>query len=347
MKSSSSSGAVTIKQVARRAGVSTATVSRVLNGSAPVREETRSRVLEAARRLDYVPDQAARSLITRRTRTIGVILPEVHGAYFSEVVRGADAVARQAGYHLLLSGFHSDERDLASILRTTRGRVDGLIVMLPHAGGRPLASWAGEPVPVVFLNAGDDGTAHDVIRIDNAGGARQVLEHLWSLGHRRLAVVTGPAGNIDAAERLRGFRKAFEERGGDPRDLVEVAGDFSEQSGHAAGASIVALEPRPTAVFATNDSMAVGVLAAADESGVEVPEALSLVGFDDIPMARYLNPPLTSVAACMAEVGQRAVQRLLSVVGTAGLDAFVDVLPARLVVRASTAGPAGRDRSSE
>jgi LacI family transcriptional regulator len=333
---------VTIKEVARDAGVSVATVSRVLSGKGGVREATRRRVLEVARELDYVPHGAAQSLITRVTRTVGVILPDAHGEFFSELVRGIDLVSRAAGYHLLVSGFHSDSRDLVAILQATRGRVDGLIVMSPEADIRLLRQSLGEPVPVVLLNCAIESDEHDAIDVDNYGGARAVVEHLAGLGHRRIAMVTGPEHNVDSCERLRGFRDGMAAISGNGAgaEAAELPGDFTEHGGYLAGRHLLELEPRPTAVFAANDMSAVGILCALAEAGVRVPDEMTVVGFDDVPLARYLTPPLTSVAASMAEVGRRAMERLvLAMLDPAAHRPERERLPARLVVRSSCAPP--------
>lgn len=336
--------AVTIKEVARDAGVSVATVSRVLSGKGAVREATRRRVLEVATRLDYVPHGAAQSLITRVTRTVGVILPDAHGEFFSELVRGIDLVSRAAGYHLLVSGFHSDSRDLVAILQATRGRVDGLIVMSPEADVEVLRHSLGEPVPVVLLNCAIESSEHDAIDVDNYGGARAVVEHLARLGHRRIAMVTGPERNVDSRERLRGFRDGVAAISGDRAggEAVELAGDFTEHGGYLAGRRLLELEPRPTAVFAANDMTAIGILCALAEAGVRVPDEMTVVGFDDVPLARYLTPPLSSVAASMAEVGRRAMERLLlAMLDPAAHRPERERLPARLVARGSCAPPPG------
>ncbi len=329
-------GPATITQVAREAGVSIATVSRVLNRTGPVRESTRTRVQEVAARLAYVPHAAARSLSSRRTRTVGVILPDIHGEFFSELLRGMDAVCRDAGFHLLVSGFHSDRRDLSEILQTTRGRVDGIALMWPELEAEHLRNALPPNLPVVLLNCRLEGSDCAAIEIDNRGGARAVAHHLLALGHRRLAVVGGPPHNRDAWERVEAFRDEVTARGGRGAEVLVLEGDFSEGSGHRAGLRLVAHRFRPTAVFAANDSMALGVLRALRESGVEVPGGMALVGFDDIPTARYVSPPLTSVNLFVADLGRRAMECLVGRVEGAPAQApVVETRPAELVVRDS------------
>lgn len=337
MASEATAESPSIREVARRAGVSVATVSRVINATGPVREETRSRVLACVEALGYVPHSAARSLSLRRTQHIGVVLPDLHGEFFSELIRGIDRAARRAGYHVLISGSHSDADEIEAVLRALHGRVDGLILM--PMGLQPDVRRARLPrrLPIVLLNDADPDTEHDSIRIDNRGGARSATEHLIDLGHRRIAVVRGPEDNSDAAERLAGCRDALAARGVpfDPDWLLE--GDFREESGYRAGTILARSASPPTAVFATNDSMAIGCLAALREGGLAVPGDVALVGFDDIPIARFLDPPLTSVRVAIAELGSRAIARLLATIdGAPGAARHHEILAATLVVRAST-----------
>lgn len=328
---------VTIRDVARAAGVSVATVSRVVNGTAVVREETRLRVEEEVARLAYSPNAAARSLITSRTSTVGVVLPDIWGEYFSEVIRGIDLAARQAGYHVLVSSSHSDAAETRDVLRAMHGRVDGVIVMSPHEPPRTLEGSLPPALPVVFLNSAPGGTRHPSLSVDNRGGARAMAAHLLGLGHRRVAFVTGPSSNFDAAERLRGFRDALRAAGLPAARAVEVAGDFSEESGEKAGEAICRLAPRPTAVFAANDSMAIGVLVALRRAGLDVPGGVAVAGFDDIPVARFAHPPLSTVRHDIRSLGERAFARLLACIeGEAPSPAAREVFPFRLVLREST-----------
>jgi LacI family transcriptional regulator len=328
--------AATIHDVAARAGVSVATVSRVLNGIAVVREETSRDVRAAAKFLRYVPNVAARSLSIRRSQTIGIVLPDVHGEFFSEVIRGIDLAARREGYHILVSGSHSDPSEMLEVVETMRGRVDGLMIMAPDVTLAPIEELRARELPVVLLNAAA-GTG-DAITIDNFGGARAVMRHLHELGHTCIAFVCGPLQNADARERLRGYRHAM--RGLEPATLraLEFQGAFTEESGFAAGQKIAATLPRPTAVFAANDSMAVGALAALAAAGIRVPESMSVVGFDDIPIARYVAPPLTTMRVDIAELGRRAFALLLDIIiNPAAHTARRERVATTLVVRGSCA----------
>jgi LacI family transcriptional regulator len=335
-------GAVDIRVVARLAEVSIATVSRVFTGKGPVRDTTRERVLEVARRLQYSPHAGARSLAARRTDTVGVVLPDLYGDFFSELLRGLDRAARREGFHLLVSGSHSDPAEVSAVLAALSGRVDGLILMFPDLAAATLPSRLLD-TPVLLLNCRVDGLRADSIRIANRQGAAAVVRHLLDLGHRRIAMIGGPAGNLDAAERRQGFLSALRRaaaagdgagNGGAP---AYAAGTFTEESGHRAALELLAARPRPTAVFAANDAMALGCLHAARELGLRVPEDLALVGFDDIPAASYVSPPLTTVQVPICELGERAMTRLLGAVRAPTPEPpRAERLPVHLVVRQSS-----------
>lgn len=335
---------VTIKEVAREAGVSVATVSRVYSGKGPVQEETRQRILEVAARLRYVPHAGARSLTTNRTGALGVLLPDLYGEFFSEVIRGVDLTARRSGYHVLVSSSHSDRSEVEAVLRALWGRVDGLIVMSPEADAQALKANLPSSLPAVLLNCQTEGDEFGSINIDNYGGALGMARHLIALGHRRIAFLGGAPGNLDARERLRGYHDAIRTYGGDRVEKLVIPGDFSEESGHRAGGEILRLDPRPTAVFAANDSMALGLLSAFQEAGLRVPGDIAVTGFDDIPIARFLTPALTTVRVSVAELGARAMERLLAAVeGGEGHERKHEVLATALVIRGSCGGgaPAG------
>ena len=286
----------------------------MLNDSGPVSDETRQRIERAASRLRYAPNGAARSLITRRTRTIGVLLPDLYGEFFSEVIRGIDFVAQRSGYHMLVSSSHSEQQALEAALGAMRGRVDGLIVMSPDLDQRTLRSSLAACPAVVLLNCAANAPGFDAIKIDNVGGATAMTEHLLSLGHRRIAFIAGAARNVDADERRHGYRAALKTAHVERHPLMEIDGDFTELGGYRAAKALMQLPPtlRPTAIFAANDSMAIGALSALREAGVSVPEEIAVAGFDDIPIAQYTSPPLTSVRVPIIELGERATERLVA-----------------------------------
>ncbi len=324
---------VTIKDVARVAGVSVATVSRVFNDSSLVRGDTGARVRQVALDLGYSPHGAARSLITSRTHTLGVLLPDIYGEFFSEVIRGIDQAAQREGYHLLVSGARND---LEAALRSMRGRVDGLIVMSPALDAGASRRSLPDGFPVVLLNCPPSDAAYDSLGIANFEGARSMVRHLAELGHRRIAIIRGAELNFDAAERLRGYRAALKELGLEAAAALELPGDFSEASGHAAARLVLGDGMRPTAVFAANDCMAIGALSAFREAGLRVPEDIAVTGFDDIPMARYVEPALTSVHVDISALGERATAWLLAVLREpSDRELRRETLPTTLVVRRS------------
>lgn len=332
----------TIRDVAKAAGVSVATVSRALNGAGRVLPETRERILAAARELRFTPSGAARSLITRRTDTIGALLPDLHGEFFSELIRGIDQAARARGLHLLVSSSHGDADEAAAALRAMNGRVDGLLVMTPHADADFLARNLPGSLPAVLINTGAESPGHARFVVDNVGGAQAITRHLAAAGRRRIAHIAGPEGNEEAADRLRGYRAGL--RAGQHETVV--AGDFSEASGWSAGRRLAQMKPRPDAVFAANDMMAVGCLAALAEAGLRVPEDVAVAGFDDIPIARYVSPSLTTVRVPIAALGAAALDAVAQAIESPETAAaHTRVLPVELVVRRSCgAGPPSAPR---
>ncbi|MEA2706038.1 MAG: LacI family transcriptional regulator [Gemmatimonadaceae bacterium] len=301
---------VTIKDVARAANMSVATVSRVLNGSGPVSEETGRLIREVADRMRYVPHSGARSLITSKTETLGVLLPDLYGEFFSEIIRGMDSTAQRHGFHLLISRTYADKHEIETAMRAMRGRVDGVVVLSPDLDADSLLNLPST-IPVVLLCSVSKSNEMDSLTIQNCRGAREMVTHLVKLGHRRIAIIKGSPRNYDATERLRGYRTALRDAGMALEPSLEREGDFMEAAGYAAAIDLLAMRKRPTAIFAANDAMAIGALSALRESGVRVPEEIAVAGFDDIPLARYMDPPLSSVHVPICELGARAVEMLL------------------------------------
>ena len=328
---------VTIKDVAREASVSVATVSRALNGHENVAEGVRKHVTEIANRLRYQPHAAARSLSSRRTQTIGVVLPDLYGEFFSELIRGIDAVARARRQHLLVSSYHGHPEEQGEALRAMRGRVDGLLVLSPYAD-RPgfLTDNLPTALPAVLINTHLPDATYPVLSVDNFGGASAMVEHLAGAGHKRIAFICGPEDNFDASERLRGYRTALAQHLPDAQP-IELPGDFDESSGYEAGKRILGSKQRPDAVFAANDMMALGCLYAFNEAGTKVPSDIALAGFDDIPLARFVHPTLTTMRVSIAELGGLALTRLLqSIESDESQPSTLQMLVPELIVRESS-----------
>lgn len=322
----------TIRDVARQAQVSVASVSRVLNGREAVSEETRERVIAAVKALGYVPHAGARSLSLARTHAIGVALPDLHGEFFSEIVRGMDAEARERGYLLILSNLHSGSGLQASALRAMRGRVDGLVVMAPHLSEEELAAVLPPGLPAVLVNTSVSADRHPAIHLDNRAGTAAVVDHLAGLGRRRIVYIGGPKGNIDAEQRAAAFEAALERH--PAIAAATVAGDFTQASGEAATAALLEAGHRFDALFAANDDMAIGAMQALRRAGIRVPQDVAVAGFDDIPIARHIG--LTTVRVRIAELGAKALSTLFATLdGQAAVPAH-ELHPLELVVRSTT-----------
>ncbi|TBV75814.1 MULTISPECIES: LacI family DNA-binding transcriptional regulator [Pseudoxanthomonas] len=330
----------TIYDIAKHAGVSAGTVSRALSRPEKVLPETRARIERAVATLGYVPNAAARTLKTQRTGKILVTVPDIANPFFAQILQGAEDAAQAAGYAVLLGDTQQQparEERYAQMLR--RNEADGLIVLghrLPPTA-RQIVKQLGAAAPVVNGCEFDPALGIPSVHIDNAAAARAAMEHLYALGHARIAVVGGPPDNPLHQQRLQGVRAAAKARGR-VRQLRLVPGDFSVESGHAAASAWLGTDDAPTAAFCFSDQSALGVLAACRERGLRVPRDLSVVGFDDLASSRYLTPPLTTVAQPMREIGVRAVQLLLDILAAADVP-LQQTLTFELMLRGSTAAP--------
>ena len=336
-----------IYEVARRAGVSTATVSRVLGRPDMVAEETRRKVQRAVDALGYTPNSAAKHLRTLRSRKLLVTVPDISNPFFALILQGIEETAQREGYAVLLGDTQHDpqrEEGYAAILK--RKEADGLIFLghrLPSEAASLVQSMPGR-APVVNGCEFNPALGIPSVHIDNAKAAGDAMAHLYGLGHRRVGIVTGPLVSPLSRDRLRGAT-AGAKKAGAADGLVVLHGDFSIESGKTAGERLLSRSKRPTAVFCFNDEMAIGVIEAAREAGVRVPGDLSIVGFDDIRFARYLDPPLTTIAQPMREIGERTARLLLEILDGSTTAPVSVTLPHKLVVRAST-GPAPTARRS-
>jgi DNA-binding LacI/PurR family transcriptional regulator len=330
---------VTIADVARRAGVSTATVSRVLAGIGHPRPTMVAAVREAAAELDYRPSSVARSLRTRRTRTLGLIVTDIRNPFFPEMVQAADEAARARGYSILLGSAAYDEgRAMDSLNLMVDSRVDGLIVATSQLSDASWAWLAASPVPVVVANAEPRELPLTVVVSDNRAGARLATEHLLGLGHRRIAWVRGLASFTADEPRVAGFRDACRAAGLSRAAAVELRGDGQVGGGERIVGELLDRHPDVTAVACHNDLTAIGVLRALRAAGRQVPGDVSVVGCDDIAAASWVVPALTTVGQQKTELGRIAVDRLVGALddpGAAPGPATIR-LPMTLQVREST-----------
>ncbi|KIP87419.1 LacI family DNA-binding transcriptional regulator [Stenotrophomonas sp. CFBP8980] len=330
----------TIYDIAKHVGVSAGTVSRALSRPDKVLPTTRSRIEQAAAALGYVPNTVARTLKTQRSGKILVTVPDIANPFFAQILQGAEDAAQAVGYAVLLGDTqHQPDREERYAQMLRRNEADGLIVLghrLPPTA-RAIVQQRGAAAPVVNGCEFDPALGIPSVHIDNAAAARAVMEHLYALGHERIAVIGGPPDNPLHQQRLEGVRAAGKARGR-LHQLVVEPGDFSVESGHAAALALLARTPAPTAIFCVSDQMALGALAACRDLGVRVPDDLSIVGFDDLASSRYLTPALTTVRQPMREIGACAVSLLLAIIE--GRDVpLQQTLDFSLMVRGSTGGP--------
>ncbi len=329
----------TIADVARQAGVSTATVSRVLAGLGGAGPETQRRVLDAARELDYRPSEIARSLKRRSTQTLGLIVTDIENPYFPQLVRSVEDAARAAGYAILLCNAADDpDREAFYLDLLVERRVDGLIIAASSLGVRHLEWLAAPRLPIVLVNTAAPDVDLPSITSDNHAGGRLAAEHLLELGHRRFGYLMAPPRNADAPERLAGVREALADAGLAGTPPTVTTGAPLVGGGEAAMLEMLDRTPDVSAIVAYNDLMAIGALRALHQRGRRVPGDVSIVGFDDVAFAAYVDPPLTTIAQGTIEMGRWAVAQLarrLRAGDGDGLAASVR-LPVRLVVRGST-----------
>ena len=329
----------TMKEVAAAAGVSVATVSHVINGTRFVRPALADRVREAMTTLGYTPDGRARSLRVRRTHTLGLVVPDNSNPFFAELARLVEEEGFDAGYTTILgNSTEQPERERRYVETLAARRVDGLIVAPSrHDDGTFAALLRASGIPVVVIDRDLALLGADLVVYDNVGGSRAAVAHLLELGHERIAYVAGPLDVATSRERLRGFRDAVADAAVELRDEWVVEGDFQYASGRAAAARLLDARAPVTAIFAANDLMAAGVASELGARGLRVPEDVSVVGYDDAPLAVMVAPTLTTVRQPLAEMAETAVSFLLDRIRGAEPDQPRRVvLPTELVVREST-----------
>ncbi|WP_339546677.1 LacI family DNA-binding transcriptional regulator [Pseudomonas sp. RA_35y_Pfl2_P32] len=331
----------TIKDVAALAGISYTTVSHVLNKTRPVSEEVRLKVEAAIQRLDYVPSAVARSLKAKTTATIGLLVPNSLNPYFAELARGIEDYCERNGYCVILCNSDDNPDKQRSYLRVLlEKRIDGLIVASAGGDSGLAQGLAGVRTPMVIVDRGLEGLDADLVRIDHEYGAYLATRHLLQLGHRDIASIGGPAHTSVAQMRLAGFCRALKEAGVQVPTERMLESDFTSTGGYNAAATLLASNP-PTAIFAGNDMMGIGVLRAAAERNIRVPSELSVIGFDDIQMSRYVYPALTTVGQSILQLGEMAAQVLLRRIAAPHLATDQQIVTPSIVLRESTAPLSG------
>jgi LacI family transcriptional regulator len=340
-------GRATIRDIARLAGVSVATVSRVMNDRPDVAPETRDAVLRHVRAYNFTTNRSARALSVGRTGFVGFTMPYIRADYFAAILAGALEAAYEQEMRLVLCAtLQQHDREVSLIERLMDGATDGAIILLPEESNEELAALRASDYPFVVADPRvplDEGIP--AVSAAHRAGAKAATDHLLSLGHRRIAHVSGPRGWAATEERLEGYHAALAAAGVLPSSELVVEGDFESPSGHAAAEKLLELPEPPTAIFASNDNMAVGALQAARERGLSVPEDLSIVGFDDAELAKVVTPALTTVRQPLAELGRTAVSLLMRMLDRQRVEGLRVELGTRLVVRSSTKAPPRRGAS--
>jgi DNA-binding LacI/PurR family transcriptional regulator len=339
--SSGTGGQPTLEEVAARAGVGRGTVSRVVNGSPQVSERTRVRVMRAVDELGYVPNMAARALVTRRTGAIALVISEPEERIFGEpffagVVRGITTVVGEASRQLVLALVQTREQVDRLDTYLTPQHVDGVLMLSAHDADTLPTRIQGRGLPIVFCGRPGRPGEMSYVDVDNTGGAREAVTHLVSSGRQVVALIAGPQDMIAGRDRLDGYREALAAAGREVDESLVEVGDFSEASGAAAMTALLERRPDIDAVFAASDLMALGALRVLREAGRSVPQDVALIGFDDGPLAAVANPPLTTVHQPMEQLGREMALMLLAQISAGGVSAPEQlVLDTSLVERAS------------
>jgi LacI family transcriptional regulator len=333
-----------ILQVAKRANVSTATVSRVLNGYAGVREKTVAKVRRAVEELNYVPNPNARSLRAGRTRLFGLIISDVNNPFFPELIDAFEALASAQGIEVIFTHTNYDPKRLhACVRRMIERHVDAIALMTSEVEEESLQQAVKAGVPLVLMNQRKFLRKYPNVLVEYATGFREALDHLLSLGHTDIGFIAGPQSLNSARGREEAFRAALKSHGLHVKADWITVGDLRVEGGRKAMEKMLSCSPRPTAVLASNDLMAVGALQAAQAAHIRIPKDLSLIGFDDIPIASMVHPPLSTIRHPRREVAARAFDCLTRILQGEEVVAGPPLHP-HLVVRSSTAPPAARKR---
>ncbi|WCK53194.1 LacI family DNA-binding transcriptional regulator [Aneurinibacillus sp. Ricciae_BoGa-3] len=325
-----------MEDVAKLANVSTATVSRVLSNNKNVSKKTRKKVLEVIKEVEYKPNRLAANLRKNSSETVAVILPDITNPFFAEIVKGFRDEALKNGYHILLcdtGNCVSQEEEFAKLVKERL--VDGIILATARMPKNEIYKLSQE-IPVVLACEYVEDYQIPTVSIDNVSAAREATEYLIEQGHERIGLITGPLEVILSRDRVKGYRQALLLRDLPVTDFFIQEGDYSVKSGFDIMMKFLAHEQKPTAVFASSDEMAVGALKACKSKGLRIPEDISIIGFDDVPLCTLVEPELTTVSQPKYELGSQAMKMLLTIIETNNLSQKQIVLPHKLMVRQTT-----------
>lgn len=322
--------------MAKRAGVSTATVSHVINETRFVSDELKARVYQAMRELNYRPDAIARSLRRRRTHNIGMIVPDIAHPFLAEVSRGVEDRGFELGYNVILCDSAGDlEREADYIELLLEKKVDGIVFVAAGESSNHIRGLIEQGVPVVVCDRELPGVEVDTVIADNVKSGYQATQHLIELGHRRIGCIAGPEELNISSKRLQGYKAALEQHGIPLREELIIQRDFRYRGGYEATRQLLTLDEPPTAIFASNDLMAIGAICAASELKLRIPQDVAIIGCDDIALASFTNPRLTTVAQPKREMGAIAVEMLVERIKDKDNLPARRVLPTALVLRDS------------
>lgn len=334
-----------ISEIARRANVSTATVSRTLNQSGPVKAATARKVWRAVTELKYYPNSHARALVSGRSRLIGLIVSDITNPFFPELIHRFQLLAGEQQYDLLVTSTdYETTRMTACLRRMLERKVDGVAMMTSEMDMGLIKELSRRGVPIVFMDVGQIGPRMSHVSIDYGHGVRQAVDHLAGLGHKHVAFISGPLDLHSARTRRQAFIEGMRAHGLKVDQKLIREGTHTAEGGERAMTALLKLARTPTAVVASNDWTAIGALHAIHAAGLSVPKDISLVGFDDIPLVSYTTPPLTTVRMSASDVGATAFNALFGLIGGERLEGDVYQVPTRLVIRESTSKPLERVR---
>jgi LacI family transcriptional regulator len=327
----------TIHEVAKKAGVSSASVSHVLNNTRFVSENVRERVKSAMRELNYRPNALARSLRRGETRTLGLILPDSSNPFFAEVGHAIESAAFALGYSVILCNTENDENKEYLYTEVLENKqLDGIIFVGAGENHEAISELVQNGIPLVVVDRDMGNLELDTVTTENYQGGLLATQHLLSLGYQIIGCITGPSNITPSADRVTGYRAALQQAGIPVDESLLVRGDFHAPSGYSAAMQLLEHDPRPTAIFVCNDMMAIGALRAVSQLGLSVPENIAIVGFDDIQLASYITPSLTTVSQPKQEIGQLAVRLLFERMRDPSLPPRHNILPTQLIIRESS-----------
>ncbi|ASS89408.1 catabolite control protein A [Aeribacillus pallidus] len=329
---------VTIYDVAREANVSMATVSRVVNGNPNVKPTTRKKVLEAIERLGYRPNAVARGLASKKTTTVGVVIPDVSSTFYSELARGIEDIATMYKYNIILSNSDQNKEKELHLLNTLLGKqVDGIVFMSGNITKEHVEEFKRSPVPIVLASTFDENNELPSVNINYEQAAYDAVKFLIDKGHKHIAYVSGPMEEpVNKVKKLKGYIRALEEAGIKYDEQFVVEGDYSYESGIEAFDKVLELSPKPTAIFVGTDEMALGVIHAAQDKGYEIPKDFDVIGFDNTRLATMVRPRLTTVVQPSYDIGAVAMRLLTKLMNKEEVDNHIVELPHRIEIRQST-----------